>query len=535
MLLTKLPQHQPSTVNSQKIEDYWKKKLDGIKELQLPKDPSKGGPSNNESNKVILNIDKILINKIEKKISNHSPSLILFAALKVLLYRYSGQNDFCIGKTIEKSDDENLTSKNNNFSHLQTLPIRSEIEGSMHFDEFLKKLHGDLDEAIKNQITVNQLTSLLDLKNEKDLNLLFPVIFDYQKKSANNVQYLCSRLNLGHFNSTLLFGFLENGDKIEGNITFDTNFYRYETIQRMASHFLTLLQSIHSDPSLNLGLLNIIPKEEETLLLETFNNTESPLPYGKTVLDLFEQQVVNNPNALAVEFEGENLSYQQLDVQSNQLAHFLIKNRIKPESLVPICMDPSLEMIIAILGILKAGRPYVPIDHTYPNERIEFILSDTNASFILTTFDLKERLQKMGEVICLDEKWPEIEKIHKELLQLEISQNQLAYVIYTSGSTGKPKGVMIEHKSLLAFLLARISYYHNTSSGILIPSFSFDASIPIIFGSLTTGGKLILCKSDMIKNPTIIKDKLDKRKSSKYIKFHIKEGRINKGFYNIKN
>ena len=151
---------------------------------------------------------------------------------------------------------------------------------------------------------------------------------------------------------------------------------------------------------------------------ESFNSLIQTLPNQNTILDLFHEQVEKSPNALAVEFEGKKLTYLELNEKSNQLANFLLNKNLQPESLVPICLDRSLEMIIGILGILKAGGAYVPVDPTYPDERIEFVFSDTKANLIITTSDLKTRLQKVGELIVLDEEWPEIEKLYILLLNI---------------------------------------------------------------------------------------------------------------------
>jgi amino acid adenylation domain-containing protein len=217
--------------------------------------------------------------------------------------------------------------------------------------------------------------------------------------------------------------------------------------------------------------------------------------------------VQKTPDAVAVVFEEKQLTYGELNGKANQLAHYLRGKGVKEESLVPICLERSLEMIIGILGILKAGGAYVPIDPAYPEERIIYMLEDTNAHLVVTSSESKLNLPATEEsmVIDLDSDWANISKESIVNPNLYPASHHLAYVIYTSGSTGKPKGVLIEHKGLAASTHARQSYYKDQGSVLLIPSFAFDSSVAVIFGSLVTGGKLILCRSELIKDPHHIK------------------------------
>ncbi|MDB4901400.1 MAG: amino acid adenylation protein, partial [Mucilaginibacter sp.] len=186
------------------------------------------------------------------------------------------------------------------------------------------------------------------------------------------------------------------------------------------------------------------PNEEYTLLAE-LNNTEADYPKEKSLIDLFEEQVAKSPDAIAIVFEGKQLSYSELNKRSNQLAHYLQKQGVKAETLVPVCLERSLEMMVGILGILKAGGAYVPIDPEYPQERISYMLEDTGAAIILSTRASKEKLSTSASVIALDTDWDQIAKEEDSNPKTTITPGQLAYVIYTSGSTGKPKGVMNEH------------------------------------------------------------------------------------------
>ncbi|WP_113925697.1 non-ribosomal peptide synthetase [Cognataquiflexum aquatile] len=513
MSVTKSLNNQSATGFSQSINGYWIKKLEGIKELQLPKDPSNSLTKGKENNTLNFFLDKALLHDIKASFSEKTPSssLVLFAALKVLLYRYSSQNDFCIGTTIKKSGLFRPNGGNEQNEFLDILPIRSKIDGSMQFDELVQKLEIGLAEANSyNQISVDQIISLLGKKNEKDLSLLFPVIFDYQKNKENHESNHRVAIKLQEFNSTLFFGFVENDDTIEATITFDTEMYCFETIQRMASHFFTLLESVQSNPTLNLGLLNIIPKEED-LLLKSFNDTESPLSDTKTILDLFEQQVINNPNAVAVEFEGNELSYSQLDAKSNQLAHFLIKNGLKPESPVPICMDRSLEMIIGLFGILKSGGAYVPIDPAFPKDRIDYMIEDTKADFVICSSETAHNFSDKVNLVIMDQEMEAVLRMPSGKLPLSLLPKNLAYIIYTSGSTGKPKGAMVDHENLINFSisLTKIVVYDSSSRQLSVTTFIFDAFCLELFVPLINGGSVFLVKKEIAMDGFSLSKKLE--------------------------
>lgn len=500
MPVTKSPNNQPAKESTLSINDYWIKNLEGIKELQLPKDPSKSLTKGKENNLLSFFLDKALLQNISAQFSENtsSPSLVLLSALKVLLYRYSSQNDFCIGVTRNKSG-QNKLSKEHSSLCLEVMPIRSKIDGNMQFCEFVQKSAADLAEANFNvQITFDQLISSLGLKNKRDLKILFPVIFDYHKNTDRDYPSNSSGINLENFNSTLLFRFVENDEKIGGHITFDKELYSYETIQRMVAHFEKLLESILSNPSQKLGFLNIIPEVEEFQLLKSFNDTDTPLPKGKTILDLFENQVLKTPDAVAVEFEGKQLSYHQLDTQSNQLAHFLIKNGLKPESPVPICIDRSLEMVIGIFGIFKSGGAYVPIDPSFPKDRIDYMIEDTKADIVVCSEETAQNFSGKKCRVIMDQEMEKVLSMPSEKPSFTQLPENLAYVIYTSGSTGKPKGAMVDHENLINFSisLTKIVEYNSSSRQLSVTTYIFDAFCLELFVPLINGGSVFLVKKE---------------------------------------
>ncbi|WP_373493940.1 amino acid adenylation domain-containing protein, partial [Aquiflexum sp.] len=494
--------------------DYWKKRLQDTSPLQLPTDYTR--PSILSSNGDIhrFAIDSKLISQLKEIGKSQKVTLFmtLLASYKILLYRYSGQEDICVGTPIagrENKETEDLIG-----FFVNTLALRTKIQNSLGFDEFLDQVKKSILEAFEfHQVPFEIIVGNLGQERDLSRNPVFQVMFVLQNVSDSKFHIEGAEVTeelFEHFTSKfdMTLELIETNEGIEGVLEYCTDLFQKETITNFVSHYKQLLQAICNNPSEKIGMLEIIPIEEEKKLLKSFNTTQKTFPANLTILDLFKSQVKKNPDAIAVVFEGKKLSYSDLDKKSDQLAKYLIDKGVQMESLIPLCLDRSFEMIIGILGILKAGGAYVPIDPTYPEDRIIFILSDSGANILLTTSELKEKFPDSIDIICLNTATAEMEKIPIDSKKKEISQNNLAYVIYTSGSTGNPKGVLIEHKGLVASTMARNSYYDQTGSVLLIPSFAFDSSVAVIFGALATGGQLILCKSDLIKSPHHIQELL---------------------------
>ena len=294
----------------------------------------------------------------------------------------------------------------------------------------------------------------------------------------------------------LMFNLKEMPGGLQGSVQYSTDLYSERTIQRMIAHFIELLQSIVKSPAQQIGKLSILCPGEERQLLVDFNDTSAAYAKDSNVISLFEKQVTKIPESSALVFGETALSYRELNERSNQLAHYLSTRGIGEETMVPICLEPGLEMIIGILGILKAGGAYVPVDPGYPQERITYILEDIGANFIIASRNSRSMLegQKGVEIIELDGDPSILESGSRDNLQKNIVPEQLAYIIYTSGSTGKPKGVMIEHGSLINYLLNHKTAYieNGRDRSFMHLSFTFDASVTGIFMPLLSGKRLVM-------------------------------------------
>ncbi len=285
----------------------------------------------------------------------------------------------------------------------------------------------------------------------------------------------------------------------EVKIDFDYNLSAFDEaeIERLKASFKSLLEDVLQRPHVSIQELNLMPEQELRKILFEFNDTAVSYSLDKTIIDLFEEQVERTPDAIALVFENKQLSYRELNQRANQLAHHLINLGVKPETLVGICIERSLEMVVGLLGILKAGGAYLPLEPTYPNVRLAFMLEDAQVSVLLTQEKLIKKLpDHIEHIICLDTDWKIISLLSRENPISGVSPKNLVYVIYTSGSTGKPKGVMNTHLGICNRLLWMQEAYSLTEADSVLQKtpFSFDVSVWEFFWPLLVGARLVVAK-----------------------------------------
>ncbi|CAC5343231.1 MULTISPECIES: non-ribosomal peptide synthetase [Planktothrix] len=290
------------------------------------------------------------------------------------------------------------------------------------------------------------------------------------------------------------------------SVTFSPDTFRKDFVQRMLGHFLQILEIVTINPDVELREIDILTPGEREQLLIKWNNTQTEYPADKCIHQLFEEQAKRTPNAIAVVYENESLTYQELNNRGNQLAHNLQKLGVKPDTLVGLCVKRSLEMIIGILGILKAGGAYVPLDPEYPQERLIFILEDSQVKLILTQEKLVESIpQHQASIICLDTEWEKITQEKTSNPESGAKPDNLTYIIYTSGSTGQPKGVLVNHSHVVRLFAATDPWYHFNSQDVwtLFHSYAFDFSVWEIWGALLYGGRLVIVPYLISRSPEL--------------------------------
>ncbi|MGV0106429.1 NdaA [Nostoc sp. DSM 114160] len=428
-----------------------------------------------EHQEKLINIISVNIRDSIYRLTANSPvnKLALYlSAIKFLIFKYTAQEEFVVATgalNLHKSDS--LI-----FSRFSGQKLTS-------FKDLLKTIRSELQEGYRYQSY--DIDAFLETFLARGGNPA--AIFDI----ALIQEGLCSRSSLLN-NFQLVFEIDERDTAV--SVTFAKDAFHRDFIQRMLGHFLQILETVTANPDCELSEIDILTTQERHQLLKKWNNTEIQYPQ-KCIHQLFEEQVERNPDAVAVVFENQQLTYRQLNEQANQLAHYLQTLGVKPEVLVGICIERSLEMVVGLLGILKAGGAYVPLDPSYPAERLAYTLQDAAVPVLLVQKSLLASIPRnQATVVCLDTDWQVINSCSRENLVSGVQPNNLAYVIYTSGSTGKPKGVLVNHQNVTRLFAATQSWYHFCASDVftLFHSIAFDFSVWELWGALLYGGRLAI-------------------------------------------
>ncbi|WP_442937951.1 amino acid adenylation domain-containing protein [Nostoc sp.] len=431
--------------------------------------------------------------------------MTLLAAFDTLLYRYTGQLDILVGSAIANREHSEIEGLIGFF--INTLVLRTDLSGNPSFSELLSRVRQIALGAYSHQeLPFEMLVEALQPERDLSHPPLFQVMFVLQNTPMSGVELtgltissLNAQSTIAKFDLTLSMHNSSAG--LVGIWEYNTDLFDASTIERMSGHFVTLLFGIVANPEEQISQLPLLSQTEQQQLLVEWNNTQADYPVDKCIHQLFEEQVARTPDAVAVVFENQQLTYHQLNSCANQLAHYLKSLGIKPDTLVGICVERSIEMMVGLLGILKAGGAYVPLDPEYPTERLAFMLEDAQVSILLTQQRLIDRLpEHQAKLICLDEAWEQIAQNNQDNPTSEVKAFHLANLIYTSGSTGKPKGVMVEHKGLCNLAQAQIQTFGLTSDSRIFQfaSFSFDASISEILMALGSGATLYLGTKDSL-------------------------------------
>ncbi|MBN3873213.1 non-ribosomal peptide synthetase [Nostoc sp. JL33] len=494
---------------------YWQKQLDGISVLNLPNDRLRPTVPSYRGAKQFLKLPHSLTQALEALSYQEGVTLFmtLLAAFQTLLYRYTQQEDITVGSPIANRNRSELEGLIGFF--VNSLVLRTNLSGNPTFRELLNRVREVTLGAYAHQdLPFEKLVEELHPERDLSYHPFFQVVFSLQNTPIKALELPGLRLSLFEFDSKtakldLEFHLWQDLESLKGQMVYSTDLFDDTTITRMLGHFQTLLESIVANPEQRISELSLLTKKERQELLIDWNDTKRDYPENKCFHQLFEAQVKETPDAIAlnarsanaVVFGDEQLSYKELNIRSNQLAHYLQKIGVETESLVGICIERTLEMIIAVLGIFKAGGAYLALDPSLPQERLNFMLEDAKVSVLLTQEKLLKHFEDFSNpIICIDKDWATITQHSQENPTSCVTFDNLAYVIYTSGSTGKPKGVLLQHRGLSNLAKAQIEVFNLQPSNRILQfaSLSFDASIFEIVMALQIGATLYLANKESL-------------------------------------
>ncbi|AFZ17608.1 non-ribosomal peptide synthetase [Allocoleopsis franciscana] len=484
--------------------NYWQQQLQGAPDLlQLPTDRPRPSVQTYRGTTQSFTLDTDLTQKLQTLSQESGTTLFmtLLAAFATLLYRYSGQEDILIGSPIANRHRREIESLIGFF--VNTLVLRTRFEDNPSMKDLLAQVRDTTLKAYEHQdVPFEQVVEVLQPQRSLSHSPLFQVMFVLQNAPMGEVELpgvtltqLERESTIAKFDLTVLI--TETSQGLVGEWEYNSDLFDGSTIERMAAHFQNLLSAIVENPQQTVAELPLLSEAQQHKLLREWNQTQADYPKDVCIHQLFEEQVERTPDAVAVVFENQQLTYRELNARANQLAHYLQELGVKPEVLVGICVERSLDMVIGLLGILKAGGAYVPLDPTYPPERLAFMLEDAQVPVLLTQFQLLETLPThQAKVFCLDTDGEMLANRSQENPDSGATTDNLAYVIYTSGSTGTPKGAMNTHQGICNRLVWMQETYQLTIGDRILQKtpFSFDVSVWEFFWPLMTGARLVVAK-----------------------------------------
>ncbi|GFZ30330.1 hypothetical protein CSC2_08560 [Clostridium zeae] len=480
-------------------EQYWLKKFeDDVPVLELITDYERPKIRMVEGHRINFNVNENLTAMLRKLAKETGTTLymVLLSAFNVLLSKYSGQEDIVIG-TVE-AGREKAELKNLVGMFVNTVVIRNYPKSSKAYREFLEEVKNNIISDFENkEYQYQNLIEKLNIKRDASRNPMFDVMFVVENMELNNKYKITElKLDIAKFDLNLIATEVDN--TINFNLEYSVNLFKKDTIERMVTSYVNILTCVAERSDVKLSEIDMLSKEEKNKVIYEFNATNRAYESGKTIQELFEEQVVKTPENIVVGYENSNLTYKQLNESSNSLARVLREKGISSESIVGIMMERSVDMLVGIMGILKSGGAYLPIDPEYPEDRIKYMLTDSNAKLLLTQTKLMEKVDFSGETINLDDK--ELYGRDNSNLDKVCCEENLAYVIYTSGTTGNPKGVMVEHKALVNLCNWHNDYYEvsEKDKATKYAGFAFDASVWEIFPYLIKGAAIEIIPKDIM-------------------------------------
>ncbi|HJP95294.1 MAG TPA: amino acid adenylation domain-containing protein, partial [Pyrinomonadaceae bacterium] len=480
---------------------YWREQLANSVTLTLPTDRARPTIQTTNGDRELFQLTPELTAALQALSRREEVTLFmtLLAAFKVLLHFYSGQTSISVGTSI--AGRRHLETEKLVGFFVNTLVLRTDLEGDPSFEELLVRvrevaLGGYAHQEMPFEMLVEELRPERNLSHTP----LFQVVFSMQNVPTEVLQLpdvswypVESETRTAKFDMTM--NLVEQGGRLIGQLEYNTDLFDRTTIITMLEHFQRVLELVSENPGAQLSSLSLLRDDVRHTLLVERNDTRTEYPRHLCIQQLFEAQVERAPNEIAVVFNDEQLTYSELNGRANQLCRHLTNLGVGADVRVGLFLEHSIETVVAVLAVLKAGAAYVPLEPAHPSARLAFIIEDAALPVILTQNEILHRLpQSSAQVVCLDTDWSVIARHADDDPDQTSAPEDLAYVIYTSGSTGEPKGVKIRHRSLVNYIWwAREMYLQNEQLDFpLYSSLAFDLTVTSIFTPLVTGNKVLI-------------------------------------------
>ena len=486
---------------------YWRKQLDSLSTLQLPTDHAPPSVQTYWGSSQTFDLSAQLPEAIRALGRREGVTLFmtLLAAFQVLLSRYCGQTDISVGSPIAGRTRKETEGLIGFFAN--TLVLRADLSNNPTFKELLRQVRETTLEAYSHQdVPFEKLVEELHPERNLSRSPLFQVMFVFDNTAHQRLEFERLRVNpilmtTPNAKFELLLSMFDKSGKLGGFLEYNTDLFEPATIERMIGHFQTLLEGIAANSEQRVSELPLLTDPEKHQLLVEWNDTRTDYPKDKRIHELFEEQTEKTPDAVAVVFDEQRLTYRELNSRANQLAHYLQKLGVSPGVPVGICLERSLELAIGLLAVVKAGGVYVPLDPAYPRERIALILEDTQAPFIVSIQSLVAQLSsyRAPQLIILETAQQDIAHEDHSNPRLAIAADNPAYVLYTSGSSGKPKGVVMGHGAVANLISWQVENFSAPlpARTLQFAPLGFDVSIQEMFATWCAGGSLVLIEEEL--------------------------------------
>jgi fengycin family lipopeptide synthetase D len=489
-----------ATAAFNKQKKYWLTAFaDKQEALELPLDYPRPNESTYEGENIVFTIDKTTVLALRKVANDKASTLFLltFAAYKVLLYKYSGQNDIVVGTPVVGRIHPDLDDIVGMF--VNTLPVRTNVQSAQSFTDLLAQLKENFFKALDNQLyPFEELIENINLERTGSRNPLFDTLFAYQNLELEEMQIGGLSVKAMDVDNTaakfdLSIEVQEVGEELVVVFNFSKELFRRSTIERMGRHYLSILTEVVQSPEKTTGNICLINQDEKEQLLSVFNNTKKEILHY-TIHQLFEEQVGKAPGSIAISGNDTVLTYTELNKRADDLAAVLINNGLKKGDVVAVLAVRNERLIISLLAILKAGGVYLPVDPNHPLDRIAFMFEDTSCLYVLKTGNIEQPIARLiaeKQIRVLD---TDVKIDGAKPMLPQVGAKDSAYIIYTSGSTGKPKGVIVEHGSIVNYISWANRYYlkGQRSNMPLFTSIAFDLTLTAIFTPLATGNEIVI-------------------------------------------